>query len=57
MIITQLLLPFMTALAGGLFGALVQPANGLEWGAGIGFGAGCAMIAVSWLLIAVLKRL
>jgi uncharacterized membrane protein (DUF485 family) len=57
MIVTQLMLPFLTAFAGGLFGALVQPTNGLEWGAGIGFGAGCAMIIVSWLLIAVLKRL
>jgi hypothetical protein len=50
-------LPFLAMAAGASLGMVVDGQGGLVWGAGIGFGVGCAIVALVWLLFAILKKL
>ncbi|MDB5403442.1 MAG: hypothetical protein QOF70_121 [Acetobacteraceae bacterium] len=54
---TNVILPFLAMMVGALFGLQVSGQNGLAWGAAIGFGVGCAILALIWLLFAILRRM
>jgi hypothetical protein len=53
---SNLLLPFLAAMAGALFAIWIGGQNSLVWGAAVGFGVGCVIVALVWLLFAVLKK-
>jgi hypothetical protein len=53
---TNILMPFIAMAAGALFGMRLGGENGWIWGAAIGFGVGCAILALIWLLFAMLRR-
>ena len=50
-------LPFLAAMIGALFATLLDGPNALEMGAAIGFGVGCAILALVWLVFAILRRM
>jgi hypothetical protein len=52
----HLLLPFLVAIVGALFDMRVNGPDAWFSGAVVGFGVGCAIVAVVWLLFALLKR-
>jgi hypothetical protein len=52
----NILLPFITMFVGALFEMLVNGGHGWMGGAVAGFGVGCAILALVWLLFALLKR-
>ncbi|MEA2769898.1 MAG: hypothetical protein QOD93_2860 [Acetobacteraceae bacterium] len=54
---TNVILPFLAMMVGALFGFQINGQNGLAWGAAIGFGVGCAILALIWLLFAILRRM
>jgi hypothetical protein len=54
---TNIVLPFLAMAVGALFGMRLGGENGWIWGAAIGFGVGCAILALIWLLFAILKRM
>ncbi len=49
-------LPFITMAAGASFALLIGGQSGMVWGAVIGFGVGCAILALIWLLFAIVKK-
>ena len=53
---THLLLPFLGMIVGALFEMQVYGQHDWVWGAAAGFGVGCAILALVWLLFALLKR-
>jgi hypothetical protein len=56
MIATNIVLPFLAMIVGAFFAVRVNGENSLVWGAAIGFGVGCAIVALVWLLFALLQR-
>jgi hypothetical protein len=54
---TNIILPFLAMMVGALFGLQINSQNGLVWGAAIGFGVGCAILALIWLLFAILRKM
>jgi hypothetical protein len=53
---TNIILPFLAMMVGGLLGTQIYGPDGLVSGAAIGFGVGCAIVALVWALFAILKR-
>jgi hypothetical protein len=53
---SNIALPFLAAIAGGSMGVLIYGQDGLVSGAAVGFGVGCAILALVWLLFALLKK-
>jgi len=49
--------PFLAAITGALFAMLTYGQNALELGDAIGFGVGCAVVALIWVLFAILDRM
>jgi hypothetical protein len=54
---TNIALPFLAMMTGALFGNWVGGQDGWLWGGAIGFGVGCAIVALIWVLFALLKRM
>jgi hypothetical protein len=54
---THFALPFLAMMVGALFGTWIGGPDGWMWGGAIGFGVGCAIVALIWLLFAILKRM
>jgi hypothetical protein len=54
---THLILPFITMIAGALFAVRVNGETAIFWGGLIGFGVGCAILAVVWLFFSILGRM
>jgi hypothetical protein len=54
---TSFVLPFLSMIVVALFGLMVRGQDGLYWGAIIGFGIGCAIVALIWLVFAILRRM
>jgi hypothetical protein len=53
---TTIFLPFLAMIVGALFEMRINGGDDWIWGAAIGFGVGCAILALIWLLFALLKR-
>ncbi len=53
----NIVLPFLTMMVGALLAMRIGGPNGLVWGAAIGFGVGCAVMALVWLLFVILKKM
>ncbi len=51
-----IVLPFITMVVGALLAMRIGGESGMVMGGAIGFGIGCAMLAMIWLLFAILKR-
>lgn len=49
-------LPFLTMIVGALFEMRIYGQDDWVGGAAVGFGIGCAILALVWLLFALLKR-
>jgi hypothetical protein len=56
MLATNLFLPFLAMIVGALFEMRISGEDQWVCGAAVGFGVGCAILAVIWLLFALLKR-
>jgi hypothetical protein len=56
MIATNIVLPFLAMIVGAFFAVRINGEGALVWGAAIGFGVGCAIVALVWLLFALLQR-
>jgi hypothetical protein len=54
---TNVSVPLLTAVGGALFATMISGQDAWKLGAAIGFGAGCAIIGLIWLLFAVLGRM
>jgi hypothetical protein len=52
----NIILPFLAMMVGALFGMQIYGADALVAGGAIGFGIGCAILALIWLLFAILKK-
>jgi hypothetical protein len=53
---TNIILPFLAMMVGGLLGTQIYGPDGLVTGGAIGFGVGCAIVALVWVLFATLKK-
>jgi hypothetical protein len=53
---SNIALPFLAAIVGATFGTWIYGQDAWFTGAAIGFGVGCAILALIWLLFAVLKK-
>jgi hypothetical protein len=51
-----IILPFIAMAVGALFAAQIGGQSGLVWGGAIGFGIGCAIVALIWLVFAIVKK-
>jgi hypothetical protein len=51
----HLFLPFITMVVGALFATMINGGS-MYVGGAIGFGIGCAIVAVVWLFFAILNR-
>jgi hypothetical protein len=54
---THFTVPFLAMMAGALFGMWINGPDAWMWGGVIGFGFGCALVALIWLLFAILKKM
>lgn len=52
---SNIALPFLSAIAGATFSTWIYGQDVWFTGAAIGFGIGCAILALVWLLFALLK--
>ncbi|HEX4369464.1 MAG TPA: hypothetical protein VH023_21690 [Rhodopila sp.] len=53
---THILLPFLAMVVGALFETWIYGSHDWIGGAAVGFGVGCAILALVWLLFALLRR-
>jgi hypothetical protein len=53
---SNIALPFLAAIVGATFGTWIYGQHAWFAGAVIGFGVGCAILALIWLLFAVLNK-
>jgi hypothetical protein len=56
MLRSNILLPFLAAIVGVTFAVRLYGQDAWVTGAAVGFGVGCAILALVWLLFALLKR-
>jgi hypothetical protein len=54
---SNIIMPFLAMMVGALFGLQMNGQSGLYWGGAIGFGVGCAILALIWLVFAILRRM
>jgi len=52
----NIILPFLAMACGAVVGVQIYGDDGLVTGGAVGFGIGCAILALIWLLFAILKR-
>ncbi len=54
---TAIAVPFLAMAVGALFGTLLYGQDAWITGAAIGFGVGCAILALIWLAFAILRKM
>ena len=54
---SSIILPFITAAVGALFAMRINGPDAMIAGGAVGFGVGCAILLLIWLLFAILKRM
>jgi hypothetical protein len=54
---SSIILPFLAMVVGALFAMRINGPDGMIVGGAVGFGVGCAILIVIWLLFAILKRM
>jgi hypothetical protein len=53
---SNIALPFLAAIVGATFSTWIYGQDAWVTGAAVGFGVGCAILALIWLLFTLLKR-
>ena len=54
---SSIILPFITMAVGALFAMRINGPDAMITGGAVGFGVGCAVLILIWLLFAILKRM